>query len=153
MQPFKIRHISVVTSKPSAGANYFYLNLVFEVASEATHFQRYLKDTQAEYTEITIFTHEEISREYNSLEDFITDMNTRALECHTGWGLNDKHGWFTHIEKFDVWRFNEYFIDCAVTRSLVDTLKMIDAGMEISERTTNESILMSVFESLKQWWD
>lgn len=157
--PIKITNLTL-RAKASNDVHYFYLNVVFKVLDPKYDFLlNYLQTSQKEYTPSRIYrTYEDIARPVtlSSVEEYLDQINQEHNNedlYYNGWDFNKDYGWFTYIEKFDCWRFHEFFTDNLVTRSLVNALQKISYGVPTTSRHTEESELIAIFESLKHWWD
>lgn len=160
MTPIKILNLTIRPRTGSDGVQFFYANLIFKAYDE--FLLEYLKYSQKEYIQRKIFkTYDNIARPFDDsktpdrFEDVLKYLNDRTCEdiYYKGWDFNESCGWFTYIEKFDCWRFHEFFTDNLVTRSLFNQIQLLGHNCPSTSRSTGGSNLISCFESLKHWWD
>lgn len=144
--------------------HYFYANLVFKLTEHCDeYFLGYLKNSQEKYVKRRIHkTFDDISAPCDidfDCENPLEEMLERLQQQQTddfyldGWDFNENHGWFVYNEKFDCWRFQEFFADNSVTRALFNHIQAIAYNLPTYSRSTVESELINCFESLKRWWD
>jgi hypothetical protein len=154
MSPIEIKHLSLRPYLSThSGVSFFYANLVFKLTEGASeHLQTYLKSSQQFYIKKRIFKTIR-DPQYSSVEEMLNSIPRPSDEYLEGYDYNPEHGWFSYNPKFDTWRFHEYFADCVITRACFDMIKAVSCEVPNTYRFTSESQLISIFETLKNWWD